>query len=246
MSLALTNILMLKSISIFSQLDEDVLREVAEILDEVHCRAGATLFQKGDPGTSMYIIFEGSVRVHDGQRVLNHLGPGDVVGEMAALDPQPRSASITAVEDTVLFRLEREPFRRLMGDRVEVAWKVVEILCRHLRDRIRDASDDYVYMQQFARVTAAAAAVEAGVYELESLGEVARRSDSLGQLARLFERMVREVYFREERLKRQVQQLRIEIDEVKRARQVAEITETDYFAQLRLKAQEFRARPAVQ
>jgi DNA repair ATPase RecN len=98
-------------------------------------------------------------------------------------------------------------------------------------------------MQQFARVTAAAAAVEAGVYEPESLDEVAQRTDSLGQLARLFQRMAREVYAREQRLQREVQQLRIEIDEVKRARQVAEITETDYFSQLRRKAHELRGKP---
>lgn len=246
MPVTLGTFLMLKSISIFSQLEDDVLAEVADILEEVRYRAGETLFEKGDLGTCMYIIVEGSVRAHDGPRVLNQLGPGDVVGEMAALDPQPRSASVTAVEDTRLFLLDREPFYRLMGDRVDVAWQMIQILCRHLRDRVRDVSEDYKYMQQFARVTAAAAAVEAGVYEPESLDEVARRTDSLGQLARLFQRMVREVYAREQRLQREVQQLRIEIDEVKRARQVAEITETDYFAQLRRKAHELRSRMAEQ
>jgi hypothetical protein len=54
--------------------------------------------------------------------------------------------------------------------------------------------------------------------------------------------MARQVYEREERLKQQVQELRIEIDEVKKARQVAEITETDYFRELSNKAQKFRER----
>ncbi len=54
--------------------------------------------------------------------------------------------------------------------------------------------------------------------------------------------MVREVYAREESLKRQVAELRIEIDEAKKAQQVAEITDTDYFQQLRQKALDFRKR----
>jgi HAMP domain-containing protein len=93
-----------------------------------------------------------------------------------------------------------------------------------------------------ARLTAAAAAVEAETIDLEVLAPVARRSDELGQLARVFARMAREVYAREERLKLQVRELRIEIDEVKRARQVAEITDTDYFRQLQGRAREMRRR----
>ena len=93
-----------------------------------------------------------------------------------------------------------------------------------------------------ARLTAAAAAVEAGEFEPASLADVARRGDELGQLARVFRRMAREVYAREQRLKQQVQELRIEIDEVKKARQVAEITETEYFQQLREHAKSMRKR----
>jgi DNA repair ATPase RecN len=84
--------------------------------------------------------------------------------------------------------------------------------------------------------------VEAGVYVPEALNDVALRTDALGQLARVFQRMVREVYAREESLKRQVAELRIEIDEAKKAQQVAEITDTDYFQQLQQKALDFRKR----
>jgi hypothetical protein len=73
---------------------------------------------------------------------------------------------------------------------------------------------------------------------------VTRRRDELGHLARVFQRMALEVYAREQRLRRELQQLRIEIDEVKKERQVAEITETEYFQGLRAKAQSFRARIA--
>ena len=71
---------------------------------------------------------------------------------------------------------------------------------------------------------------------------MARRSDELGQLALVFQEMARQVYAREQQLKQQVQQLRIEIDQERRAREVAEITESEYFQQLLGKADELRNR----
>ncbi len=108
------------------------------------------------------------------------------------------------------------------------------------RKWLRDQEVDY--LQQVGRVTAAAAAIRANTFESESLDEVARRSDELGQLALVFQEMARQVYAREQQLQRQVQQLRIEIDHAKKAREVAEITESDYFQQLLGKAQELRNR----
>jgi two-component system, cell cycle response regulator len=98
------------------------------------------------------------------------------------------------------------------------------------------------YIEQVGYVTRAAAAVEEGAFELDSLNPVAARDDSLGQLARVFQNMARQVYAREQSLRQQVQELQIEIDEAKKARQVAEITETEYFRELRDKAQKLRQR----
>lgn len=83
------------------------------------------------------------------------------------------------------------------------------------KKRLRDKEIEY--LQQVSRVTAAAAAVEADRFTVESLDTVAVRSDELGQLARVFQHMASEVYAREQRLKQQVQALRIQIDEAKKA-----------------------------
>jgi len=231
----------LRSVNIFSETPSQYLAEAVDLLQEVDVPAGHTVINKGDLGTSMYIIVEGQVRVHDGERTLNYLGQGDVFGEMAALDPQPRSASVTAVTHARLFCLDQESIYDLMTSQSGVTRGIVRILCQRLRARVHDMAEDYKYMQQFAKVTSAAVAVEAGIYEPESLGQVAQRSDELGQLARVFQRMIGEVYNREQRLKQEVAELQIEIDQVKQDRQVAEITETDYFHQLREKARQLRA-----
>jgi methyl-accepting chemotaxis protein len=78
--------------------------------------------------------------------------------------------------------------------------------------------------------------------ETSSLDKVANRRDELGQLARIFRTMVQEVIAREQFLKQQVKALKIEIDESRRDREVAEITNTDYFADLQKKAKQLRRR----
>src|SRR5215831_10453734 len=70
------------------------------------------------------------------------------------------------------------------------------------KKRLRD--QEIAYLQSVSSVTNAASAVETGVFEPETLTEVAKRTDELGRLARVFQRMAREVYAREERLKRDV------------------------------------------
>lgn len=231
----------LKSISLFTESPESILMDAAGHLEEVYCQPEEPIFRKGDPGASMYIIVEGVVKVHDGDMILNQLGERDVFGEMAALDPQPRSASVTAIGEVLLFRMNQADLYKLMQRQPEVARSVIHILCQRLRARMRDMKEDFEYMQQFEKVISAAVASEAGLYKPESLDEVAARSDALGQLARVFQRMQREIDRRERRLKQEVADLRIEIDEIKQARQVAEITETEYFQDLRKKASQLRA-----
>ena len=107
------------------------------------------------------------------------------------------------------------------------------------RKRLHDL--ELEYMEQVDYVVHAAAAVEDGAFQSDSLDHVAERGDALGQLARVFQRMAHEVELRELALKRQVQQLRIEIDGARAARQVAAITETDYFQDLQRKVDELRS-----
>ena len=104
--------------------------------------------------------------------------------------------------------------------------------------RLRDL--ELEYLEQVSRVTGAAAGLEAGDAHLDELATVAARTDALGVLARRFMSMAREVQAREDRLREQVRELKIEIDEARQARQVAEITDTDFFRDLRDRAANLR------
>lgn len=104
---------------------------------------------------------------------------------------------------------------------------------------------ELAYLRGVEKVTAAALAVEAGSFTPDSLDEVGARADALGNLARLFRRMGVEVAARERQLRAQVEQLVIAIDEERKAAQVAEITESDYFQKLKARAKVLAARNAA-
>ena len=91
-------------------------------------------------------------------------------------------------------------------------------------------------------LTKAAQALEQEDFEPQALAEASRSQDDIGQLVRVFLHMAEKVKDREQKLKQQVMELHIEIDEAKKTRQVAEITQTDYFQQLQKKAQQLRSR----
>jgi nitrogen fixation/metabolism regulation signal transduction histidine kinase len=106
-----------------------------------------------------------------------------------------------------------------------------------LRETLQSLLD---YLEQVKVVMGAAAAVEENRFEISSLDQLAKRDDALGQLARVFQKMAREVRLREEKLKQQVTELKIALDETRQKKKVAEITETDYFRNLRSEADSLR------
>ncbi len=135
--LTIERVIVLKAVEIFAGTSEEVLVDVASILEEVECAAGETIFEKGAQGDSMYVIVEGSVRIHDADRTLAVLGDSDIFGELALLDPEPRMASAAAVRATRLFRLDRDAFLELMGSNIDIVRGVLHVLCERLRELTR-------------------------------------------------------------------------------------------------------------
>ena len=232
--------LLLRRVPFFSALSDEVLADLAPRAREVLVLTGQAVFDKGDMGDQMYIIIHGEARVHDGEHQINYLRRGDIFGETAALDGLARVATVTAVFDLALLEIDRAALFDLMRESIPAMEGIVRGLTRWARPMVHQSSADYHYIQAMTRLTAAAAQVEAGVYEPEGLDGVVARPDDLGQLARLFQRMIRQVYTREQALRQQVAELRIEIDHAHQARQVAQIVGTGYFQSLRDQARDLR------
>jgi CRP-like cAMP-binding protein len=81
---------------------------MAELLEEINVAENEIIFEEGDLGDSLYIVVTGKVKVHNGEVTLNYLEAGQIFGEMALLDAETRSASITAVEPNLLLKLDQD------------------------------------------------------------------------------------------------------------------------------------------
>jgi len=135
MLLTIERVAIMKSVEMFAETPDHVLASVARIVAEIELRAGQSLFQEGDPGDCLYIVVEGELRIHSQGRTLTRLGPGKVVGELALLDPEPRSASVNALTDALLFRIDKDPFDEVMADRPEIARGIIRTLTRRIRQQ---------------------------------------------------------------------------------------------------------------
>jgi CRP/FNR family transcriptional regulator, cyclic AMP receptor protein len=232
--------LFLRKTRLFGKAPDHVLNDLVEKIQVLEMPPGEMVFRKGDDGSCMYIIQQGKVKIHDGDLVFTHFLVGDVLGEMAALDPQARSASATTEEQTVLLRLDRKDILRVLSSDFSAVRAVIHVLSEHLRKSNIDMNRDFLYIQQVNQLTAAAQAIEVGEFNPESLNEVTERGDELGQLARVFQRMARQVYARENMLMAQVRELKISLDSVRQKRDVQEITSTDFFKDLKKKLDQLR------
>jgi HAMP domain-containing protein len=126
-----------------------------------------------------------------------------------------------------------------LGDVVNAFEQMFQQICVAIAER-KQAEADLMqcnqqmrqYLQQVEKVTTAAAAVEEGTFAPEGLTEVAKREDELGRLARVFQEMAEQVKAREDRLKQQITDLKIEIDREKRLQDVAKITQSGEFREM--------------
>lgn len=136
-------VIMLRKTSLFSNTPENVLVEIAGLLTEESYEPNATIFNKGDIGDCMYIIYSGKVKVHDSESLLAKFGERSFFGDLAMLDTEPRSATATAIVESVLLRLDQEAIYELMDDRIEVAQSIIRTLC----SRIRNLNAKYVEIE---------------------------------------------------------------------------------------------------
>jgi len=125
-------VFILKRTDVFRDLPTSVLESLASHLEEVDLEAGEVLFEKGDLGYAMYIVVDGSVRVHDGEQTLATLEEGSVLGEVSVLTAEERTASVTAVTDVQLLRLEQEILYEVMGLSPDVSRGLIQVLLQRL------------------------------------------------------------------------------------------------------------------
>lgn len=126
----------LHRVRMFAAVPGRVLAAVAETAVEQRVPPGAVLMDEGSVEAHLYVVVEGRVRVHRGERTILELGPGATVGELAALVPAPRTASVTALDPTLVLRVDQMALDELLVEWPELAHGVIA----ELVSRVREAS----------------------------------------------------------------------------------------------------------
>ncbi len=140
---------LLRRAEMFEWLDDTDRAAVAAVMDERNYDDGEVIFQQGDPGGYLVIIIEGGINItlssEDGREVmLNRAGPGDMIGEIALLDNQHRSASGIARAKTRVLRLDRDKFEILRMS-TQLSDAMVRFLCGRLRKTMDFAESVALY-----------------------------------------------------------------------------------------------------
>ncbi len=126
-------VLTLKRAEIFHAIPDYILAHLSSVGEYVHYEDGEVLINEGEYGNSLYVIDKGKVAIEVGGNRLVVLDEGQVVGEMAVLDPEARSATVRAVGPVVAMRMGKEGFDSMMADYPTIAAGVIAVLCRRLR-----------------------------------------------------------------------------------------------------------------
>lgn len=134
MLLAVERVALLRHVDLFAKAPGRVLAGLARVLEEVEFPPGGVLMQAGAVEDWLFVVVEGEVEVVRPDRQVR-LGPGSVVGELAVLDPQPRSATVTAASGPVrAFRLRKAAVDEAVRTRPEIAAGVITELVHRLRE----------------------------------------------------------------------------------------------------------------
>ena len=129
----------LAGIPLFSGFSKRQLRRLAGDTDELMFEPREAVVREGDLGETLFVVLEGEGKVVRGGRKVGAMLPGDFFGELAAIDAQPRSATVVAVTPLRVLRLFRRHLMALVKDEPQVTLKLLDGIVRRLRQVQRQA-----------------------------------------------------------------------------------------------------------
>lgn len=172
----------LARIPLFEGLQPSDLAELASRANERKFASGSVIFLEGDPGDVAYIILSGCVEITlsdvDGnQLVLHRALPEGYFGEMALLDGQPRSATATAAEDSVLLTISRQALLAFLKSKPEAALLMLRLTSERLR-----SADQKIKALGFQTVAGRLAQCILDLAEANREGPISIRHDQLADM----------------------------------------------------------------
>jgi len=129
---------LLRTVPLFSELSADAIASLGRLASRRRYPRDTVVFFENEEGDCLFMILEGRIKVtilgDDGREIiLTMLGPGDLFGEMALLDNEPRSATAIAVEESELLLLQRSDFQAVVGENPGISSALIKVLSARLR-----------------------------------------------------------------------------------------------------------------
>ncbi len=135
--------IILKSIKLLTQLDDNDYKILAGCLKKVEIKKGDVIIQEGDVGNCAYIVSEGQFSVEKFNHTLTIFSSGDIFGEIALLDDRPRTATIIAKTDGVLYQMDRTDLENNSIINADVRAKLYKALIKQITAYLRQGNDLY-------------------------------------------------------------------------------------------------------
>jgi CRP/FNR family transcriptional regulator, cyclic AMP receptor protein len=131
---------LLNNVPLFANLSKKDLRFLANAAHDMSYEAGTRLTTQDELGVTFFVVIEGEAEVSVSGQPLKRFGPGDYFGEMSIIDRSPRSADVVALTKMRCLVFTQWDFRPFLKDHPDVAWSILEVLVRRLRQVDKAAS----------------------------------------------------------------------------------------------------------
>lgn len=128
---------LLKGVPMFEGFSKKELIAVSRATEQLEYGEGEVLARQNSVGNEAYVVVDGSITVRRNGRKVASLGPGDVAGEMALIDNEPRSADLVAAQESVVLYISRREFSGLLEANTKLMSKVLRTLSQRLREADR-------------------------------------------------------------------------------------------------------------
>ena len=123
----------LRETDLFEPFSEDELLDFAKNVTEVHLAPGEVLFYEGASADDMYVIIEGSIRIYKESRSITTIKAVDYIGEMAIIETKPRSATVEAIESSLLLQITLEQFQKYFSKQPVSLVSMMRTLSQRIR-----------------------------------------------------------------------------------------------------------------
>lgn len=125
----------LSKVSLFSNLSQDVLYRLNELIQNRFYRPGEMIVEKNNVPLGCFIIAKGQVEILQGPQAVSQMGTGEILDEMSIFHDQPASTSIRALQSTHCLLIERWDFKAQIQAYPEIALQLLPVLTKRLQDR---------------------------------------------------------------------------------------------------------------